>query len=252
MPDDTTRKGFSSQQASPHILILGTDETLSYAMRHALEYEGLYSTSVIRPGRETLGPILRSNVALLLLDIDRVGANGQKLYRRLRDVRSPLSAPIIVITSSVIQIHELLVSIDANKDDYLVKPFGSRDLLARVRYIVRSASARSAAARRYDDGTLYVDYDGFVVRVRGEDVALTRREFGLLDALTQAAGHVLSREQLLERLHGTETAVGVRSLDIVVCRLRKKLGLDTVIESIPGVGYRLRQAADAVRGSAER
>jgi DNA-binding response OmpR family regulator len=129
-------------------------------------------------------------------------------------------------------------------DDYLTKPFSIRELAARVEAILRRVKTAEPDTPVYDDGRLTINRATFRVTFEGRDVNLTRKEFGLLEELAKNAGRVMTREILLERLWGMNHFGDSRTLDVHIRRLRQKLGNSEVIETVTGIGYRLRAAGE--------
>ena len=147
--------------------------------------------------------------------------------------------PIIILTARTAE-HDRVAGLDLGADDYVVKPFGLRELAARVRAVLRRPRGDTAAASVMYQGThLVADFDAVSVTVDGQPVRLTRREFDLLKHLVQNRNRVLSRDRLLERVWGYEQYVETRSVDVHIGRLRGKLQTAAgQIETVVGLGYR--------------
>jgi len=233
------------------ILIVEDDEDIANSIRYNLEREGAFEARTAGSGEDGLRLIRAEPPSLLILDVNLPSMSGFELCRRLRSEEPTAHIPIIVLTARTEE-SERVLGLQLGADDYIVKPFSMRELVARVHAVLRRAEGEGVS-RVYDDGRLFVDYENFVVRVDGEDVRLTRKEFALLRLLAEARGRVLTRESLLSRVWGLEYYGESRTLDVHIRRVRKKLGLDAWIETVIGVGYRFvgkpgRQAETGERG----
>ncbi|HMZ79924.1 MAG TPA: response regulator transcription factor, partial [Acidobacteriota bacterium] len=144
--------------------------------------------------------------------------------------------PIIMLTARMDETDKVH-GLSLGADDYITKPFSVRELIARVYAVLRRSEGESTAPV-YDDGTLFIDYAHFIVRCGGQEVNLTRKEFGLLKLLAQSKGRVLTREYLLDRVWGIDYDGETRTLDVHIRRLRQKLGIEGYIETAVGIGYR--------------
>src|SRR5262249_4208240 len=135
-----------------------------------------------------------------------------------------------------------IVGLEIGADDYLAKPFSMKELLARVRAHLRREERVVPPAATFRDDLLEIDFEGHTLRVSGQEIALTRKEFDLLAALVRGQGRVLTREHLLEKVWGYQYFGGTRTVDVHVFRLRQKLGPgpEERIETVVGVGYRYR------------
>jgi DNA-binding response OmpR family regulator len=178
---------------------------------------------------------------LVVLDLLLPGLGGLDVCRRLRADSASASVPIIMLTAKSDEV-DRIVGLELGADDYIVKPFSPKELVARVRAVLRRARAPAAAASVLQAGALALDPGRHLATVEGEPVTLTPKEFDLLQALMESAGRVLSRERLLTRVWGYAHAEEIesRTVDVHVRRLRSKLGAEgRRIATVTGVGYRL-------------
>jgi phosphate regulon transcriptional regulator PhoB len=178
---------------------------------------------------------------LVVLDLMLPGLGGLEVCRRLRAEPSTASLPIIMLTAKVDEV-DRVVGLEMGADDYVVKPFSPKELVARVRAVLRRAQTPASAGTVLRVGALTLDAGRHVATVGERPLALTPKEFDLLQTLMDSAGRVLSREQLLTRVWGYAHAEEIesRTVDVHVRRLRAKLGDEgRCIATVTGVGYRL-------------
>jgi two-component system alkaline phosphatase synthesis response regulator PhoP len=219
------------------VLIVEDDEDIASSIRYNLEREGTFDVRVAGTGEDGLKEIQKATPALVLLDINLPLMSGFELCRRLRRDEETAKIPIVVLTARTDESDRVL-GLQLGADDYVVKPFGMRELIARVNAVLRRTEGESSLSPIYEDEQLFIDYDNFIVRVRDEDVRLTRKEFALLRLLSEARGRVLTRDFLLDRVWGLDYYGESRTLDVHIRRIRKKLDLESYIETVIGVGYR--------------
>jgi two-component system, OmpR family, phosphate regulon response regulator PhoB len=218
-------------------LIIEDDPDIAETVRYNLASEG-FTTRVALTGEEGLSLALdRKNVpSLIILDLMLPGMNGVDLCRRLRSEEHTRRIPIIMLTAKASE-SDRVAGLDVGADDYIAKPFSVRELLARVRAVLRRVD--EGTSELYDDGRLTIDYDDVRASCRGDAVKLTNKEFSLLSALAKKRGRVITRQQLLDRVWGYSYYGDARTLDVHIRRLRQKLGgCGDCIETVVGVGYR--------------
>ncbi len=188
--------------------------------------------------------ILREGVDLVLLDVGLPGVDGFDVARTMR--RENRTTPIVMLTARADEI-DRVVGFELGADDYVVKPFSPREVVARVRAVLRRSGIKHEAGPvvlRF--GRLEIDAGAREVRVDGRDVGLKPREYGLLSALAGNAGVALSRDTLLERVWGYDFDGDERTVDVHVRRLRMKLeeehGLEPCLHTVHGFGYKFARA----------
>jgi DNA-binding response OmpR family regulator len=216
------------------VLIVEDEDAIAEPLAEGLSREG-FEVDRVASGE---GALDAADPDLFLLDIRLPDVDGYTVCRRLRE-RS--DTPIIMITAKGEEIDRVL-GLDLGADDYLVKPFGFRELLARIRAVTRRATPAADERRPLRIGELEVDRRTRQARVAGEEVALTPKEFDLLVRLAVDPGAVVTRKKLLEEIWDTNWYGPTKVIDVVVASLRKKLGHPEWIETVRGVGFRLRAA----------
>jgi DNA-binding response OmpR family regulator len=208
-----------------------------------LEQEGYRITSAT-DGAQALKRILADQPTLVVLDLMLPSMDGWEICRR---VRAESDVPIIMLTARSDDIDKI-VGLELGADDYLTKPFNPRELVARVRAILRRSEKRVSGSPREDSaamvfGNLHIAPERRVITVAGQAVDLRMKEFDLLLTLARDAGVVFSREKLLELVWGYDFAGETRTVDVHIAHLRHKLeGMTPVIETVWGVGYKLEDS----------
>ncbi len=223
------------------VLVVEDDPDVALSLRHTLERTGEFAVDAVATAEEALARVRRGPWDLLLLDLGLPDWDGMEVCRMLREDPATREIPIVMVTARVEEA-ERVRGLEGGADDYIVKPFSPRELVARVRAVLRRAGAETATVLVH--GPLRVDRAQRRAWVEEREVELTRREFDLLWELLRARGRVLSREWLLERVWGYARAVDTRTVDVHVRRLRSKLGAAAAeaIETVVGVGYRMSRA----------
>jgi two-component system, OmpR family, alkaline phosphatase synthesis response regulator PhoP len=219
------------------VLIVEDDPDISESLKYNLEREEL-NTVVAATGEQGLIEALneRNPPILIILDLMLPGMTGTELCRRLR--REPLTrrTPIIILTAKVAE-SDRVAGLDLGADDYITKPFSVRELLARVRAVLRRVDENTA--KTYEDDQLMIDFGDIRVVCKGQKIKLTNKEFTLLSVLSKSAGRVITRQQLLDNVWGYSYYGDARTLDVHIRRLRQKLGdCGQCIETVVGIGYR--------------
>lgn len=221
------------------VLIVEDDPDIAESLRYNLERDGLQAR-VAETGEKGLAAALdaRNPPALVILDLMLPGMSGSELCRRLRREPATRRTPIIMLTARASET-ERVAGLDLGADDYITKPFSVRELMARVRAVLRRMDADTVA--RYEDGRLQIDFAEMQVVCEGVSVKLTRKEFALLSLLARSAGRVAMRQRLLDDVWGHQYYGDTRTLDVHIRRLRQKLGpCGDRIETVVGVGYRFK------------
>jgi DNA-binding response OmpR family regulator len=221
-----------------HLLVVEDDSRLR-GMLERLLVEDRHVVEVADSGEEALDVAGGdSGLDAIILDVGLPAMSGLEVARHLRDRRSRI--PILMLTARD-AIEQRVAGLDAGADDYLVKPFSYAELLARLRAIVRRASHEVGSGTVITRGPIQLDDGPRRVTVGGRRIALTTREFALLECLMRHPDQVLSRDQLLDHAWPFGSAVTLNSVDAYVAFLRRKLGTDAgrLIETVRGIGYRL-------------
>jgi phosphate regulon transcriptional regulator PhoB len=228
---------------SSRVLIVEDERDIRDLVVHHLKREG-YQVSAASSGEEALRQVQAAPPDLVLLDLMMPAMDGLEVCRRLRQDPATAMLPIVMLTAKGDEVDRVL-GLEIGADDYIVKPFSPKELLARVRAVLRRSRPAPGAAP-LTLGALVMDLGTHTASVGGLALALTPKEFDLLRALVEARGRVLSREFLLDRVWGYAHASEIesRTVDVHVRRLRVKLGPEgRRILTVKSVGYRLDTAA---------
>ncbi|WP_449060809.1 response regulator [Planomonospora algeriensis] len=226
------------------VLIVEDEESFSDALSYMLRKEG-FEVAVAATGPEALETFDRGGADLVLLDLMLPGLPGTEVCRSLRQ-RS--NVPVIMLTAKDSEIDKV-VGLELGADDYVTKPFSSRELVARIRAVLRrQGDMEEPEASVLTVGPVRMDVDRHVVAVRGEAVQLPLKEFELLEVLLRNAGLVLTRGQLIDRVWGTDYVGDTKTLDVHVKRLRAKVEADPssprCILTVRGLGYKFDPVED--------
>jgi len=214
------------------ILLVEDEDAIAEPLAEGLRREGF-----VVDRAATGGEALEAAVSdLVLLDLRLPDVDGLDVCRRLRE-RSDV--PIIVVTARGEEA-DRVVGLELGADDYVVKPFGLRELIARIRAVTRRTSSRGSTVEPLRVGALEVDERARRAMLGGEDLELTPKEFDLLAALARDPGAAISRRRLLEEVWETTWYGSAKTIDVHVAALRRKLGDPGWIETVRGVGFRLR------------
>jgi DNA-binding response OmpR family regulator len=225
-------------------LVVEDDPDIVELVAYYLSREG-WSVEALEDGVEALARIRRTAFDLLILDLQLPGLDGLSLCAEVRRDKRTQHVPIVMLTARGDEA-DRGVGLEIGADDYLVKPFSPKELLARVRAVRRRIDRRQDAAAPLVFRELTLDRERQLVRWAGKKVRLTAKEFSLLQALLEASGRVLSRKQLLEEVWGYTYAEGTRTVDVHIRRLREKLpGLAPSIVTVTSLGYRIASEEDA-------
>ena len=213
------------------VLLVEDDDTIAVPLVKGLEREG-FSVTRVSTGQEA---VEAPTPEVMLLDVRLPDIDGYEVCRRVRAVSD---VPIVFLTARGDEI-DRVVGLELGADDYVVKPFGFRELVARIKAVTRRRQPRSEPAQ-VRAGSLEVDRRTRRAAVGGVEVELTPKEFDVLAALADDPGAVVSRQQLLERVWGHAWYGPTKTLDVHVAAIRKKLGNAAWIEAVRGVGFRLQ------------
>jgi two-component system response regulator RegX3 len=222
------------------VLVVEDEESFSDALSYMLRREG-FDAVVAATGPDALAEFDRGGADIVLLDLMLPGLSGTEVCRALRG-RS--NVPIIMLTAKDSEIDKV-VGLELGADDYVTKPYSARELVARIRAVLRRRSDAEPAAEDavLEAGPVRMDVERHVVSVAGEPVSLPLKEFDLLEYLLRNAGRVLTRGQLIDRVWGSDYVGDTKTLDVHVKRLRAKLEPDpavpTFLLTVRGLGYKL-------------
>lgn len=228
--------------APTRILIVDDEPSITEFVSYAMQKEG-YQTEVASNGKEALEKIENAHFDLFILDIMLPGIDGYELCRR---IRAKMNTPILFLSAKDSELNKV-VGLELGADDYLAKPFGVRELLARTRALLRRSQANEEAAHSSDisAGGITLDEDAHTAQGDKGPIDLTPREFELLACLMRNAGKVVSREDLLRDAWGWEYITETKTVDTHIKRLRDKIeaaGYDPkLVETVRGYGYRFQK-----------
>lgn len=214
------------------LLVVEDDAMIGESIVAGLTPQG-YAIDWVRDGAAAEVAIAANPYALILLDLGLPQRDGIAVLQGMRSRKSDV--PVLVITARD-TVRDRIAGLDAGADDYLVKPFDLDELSARVRALLRRASGR--AAPLIEVGALTLNPATHQVHLAGRAIAVSAREFALLEALAERPGSVVSRAQLEEKLYGWNEAIGSNAVEVHVHNLRRKLGEGAIV-NVRGLGYRL-------------
>jgi len=220
------------------VLVVEDEESFSDALSYMLRREG-YEVEVAATGPDALTVFERAGADLVLLDMMLPGLSGTEVCRTLR-TRS--NVPIIIVTARDAEVDKV-VGLELGADDYVTKPFSSRELVARIRAVLRrGAEPEELMTGTVEAGPVRMDVDRHVVSVDGAHIAMPLKEFDLLELLLRNAGRVLTRGQLIDRVWGADYVGDTKTLDVHVKRLRSKIEPDPAnpkyLVTVRGLGYK--------------
>lgn len=228
------------------IYVLEDDSSIRKLVTYTLNSQGMQSQGFERPS-QFWQAMEEKRPSLVLLDIMLPEEDGLHILKRLRSVPSTARLPVIMLTAKGTE-YDKVVGLDQGADDYIAKPFGMMELMARIRAALRHAATPPAPERQYTCGPLYLNPTRHIVQVNGRDVTLTLKEFQVLELLMEHGGSVLTRDQLLSIVWGYEFDGASRTVDVHIRTLRQKLEeAGSCIETVRGIGYRLTASTEAAR-----
>jgi DNA-binding response OmpR family regulator len=231
------------------VLVLEDDRDIALGIRTVLARNG-FDVACMPDGREGLRAFYDARPDLVVLDIGLPTLDGWDVLERIRDLSD---VPVLILTAHGSETDKVR-GLKGGADDYLTKPFGNRELVARVEALLRRPRADQPQPEVYDDGNLLVRLDSHEVSVDGAPVALTPIEYRLLAALVRHAGRILAPDQLLELAWNDPLGIGPERVKFAIMRLRRKLGQHggsgSAIEAVRGFGYRYVPRQAGSRGTA--
>jgi len=221
------------------ILVAEDDPRICDVLEYALKSEG-HAVTITRRGREAVE--LARQTELVVLDVGLPDIDGFEVCRLIRTFST---VPIIFLTSRSDEINRV-VGLEIGGDDYVVKPFSTRELMARIKAVLRRNHSATEQSQGGSGGVVHyekieIDPEKFRVTCGGEEVALTRQEFKLLELLVRHPGRVFTREQVLDQAWGDGGLVTDRTIDVHIRTLRRKFAAFDFIETVRGIGYRARE-----------
>ena len=229
----------SSHMAHERILLIEDEPDIAEVLQYNLEKEG-FVVETSRRGDSGLEAIRRESPDLILLDLMLPGIDGLELTRMLKRDAATSRLPIVMLTARGEEV-DRIVGLELGADDYISKPFSPREVVLRVKAVLRRLQHEEIASERLEIGDIHLDVSGHQLRVRAKETPLTATEFRLLRLLMERAGRVQTRGQLLSDVWGYAEDIDSRTVDTHIRRLRRKLGPEADrIETVIGVGYRLR------------
>ena len=219
------------------ILIVEDEASLSEPLAYLLEREG-YETTIAEDGLEAVAEFDRNGADLVLLDLMLPGLPGTEVCRQ---IRATSNVPIIMLTAKDSEV-DIVVGLELGADDYMTKPYSTRELLARIRAVLRRRVETEETEAMLTAGDVRMDVERHTVAVGGNEVALPLKEFELLEYLLRNAGRVLTRGQLIDRVWGADYFGDTKTLDVHIKRIRSKIedkpSDPTMLVTVRGLGYR--------------
>lgn len=230
-----------------HKILVVEDEPDIRKLVHYHLAQERYKVMEAEDGENALRLIQRDKPNLVVLDLMLPGLSGQELCKILKSKPDTAALPILMLTAKAGEADKVL-GLEIGADDYLTKPFSPREMVARVKAILRRSDLRAAAPlETYENGPIKIDFANYEARVNDKVLRLTLKEFELLRFLVQNPNRVLTRDQLLDRVWGGETFVTPRTVDVHIRRLRKAIERDDRrpkwILTVRGVGYKFNEKA---------
>ena len=219
------------------IYLLEDDTNIRNFVVYALNNSGLEAEGFELPSR-FWAAVEKKKPSMVILDIMLPEEDGLSVLRKLRESSETKDLPIIMLTAKSTE-YDKVIGLDGGADDYVTKPFGTMELMARVKALLRRAEPVSDG-KEYSIGPLLLNPDKHIIRVDGQDVALTLKEFQLLCYLIRNKGNVMTRDRILQEIWGYEFDGENRTVDVHIRTLRSKLGkAGDLIETVRGIGYRI-------------
>jgi DNA-binding response OmpR family regulator len=239
-PTDRTSDAKALGSPMPAIFVVEDEEDIARLICHNLMAAGFESQSFVS-GHSVISEALRTPPSLFLLDVMLPGIDGFELCRQIRQHPVLSSTPVIFLTAKIAET-EKIRGLELGGDDYITKPFSPRELVARIRTVLRGARQSPQPDEIIRCGDLAIDPSSMTIQVRGQTVPTTVREFRLLEYLASHRGRVLTRDHLLDAVWKETPFVTPRSIDVYVRRLREKIEDDprhpVYLKTLRGIGYR--------------
>jgi len=229
------------------ILVIDDEKDLIELVRVNLEKEG-YDVIAAGDGQSGLEIACNHRTDMVVLDLMMPGMDGMEVCRELRANPRTQRLPILMLTAKATE-SDKVVGLELGADDYMIKPFSPRELVARVRAILRRSALQQEPADVLRHGRLVIDINRHEVQYKGKAVSLTATEFRILQFMASRPGRVLSRDDIIDGALGRESAVFDRTIDVHITAIRRKLGDGSdQIETVRGFGYKFRDEAPVPAG----
>ena len=223
------------------VLVVEDEESYSDALSYVLRKEG-FEVAVAETGPDALDEYDRAGADIVLLDLMLPGLSGTEVCRALR---SRGNVPVIIVSAKDTEVDKV-VGLELGADDYVTKPYSPRELVARIRAVLRRGMDSAPSSSALEGGQVRMDVDRHSVTIGGEDVRLPLKEFELLEMFLRNPGRVLTRGQLIDRVWGSDYVGDTKTLDVHVKRLRAKIEPDpstpSYLVTVRGLGYRFDPA----------
>jgi len=231
--------------AKKTILAIDDEKDLIELVRYNLEKEG-FQVSDARDGESGLALAIQKNPDIVLVDLMLPGIDGLEVCRRLKSNTRTAAIPLIILTAKSSE-SDRVVGLELGADDYVVKPFSPRELVARIRALLRRTTGQAESTARIRRGDLLIDLDRREVTYAEIPIELTATEFRLLHFLAAHPGHVFTRGELIDNVLGRDIAVLDRTIDVHIMALRRKLGnRGDCVETVRGFGYRFQEVEESI------
>ena len=219
------------------VLVVEDEDSYSDALAYVLRKEG-FEVAVAKTGPDALSDFERHGADIVLLDLMLPGLPGTEVCRQLRQVSN---VPVIMVSAKDAEVDKV-VGLELGADDYVTKPYSPRELVARIRAVLRRGQDQDLAPTTLESGRVRMDVDRHVVSVNGDDIRLPLKEFELLEMFLRNSGRVLTRGQLIDRVWGADYVGDTKTLDVHVKRLRAKIEPDPAnpryLVTVRGLGYK--------------
>lgn len=225
------------------IYLLEDDDNIRNFVLYALNNSGLETVGFDCPS--AFWKNIKNNIPdLILLDIMLPEEDGITILKKLRENRKTKKLPVIMLTAKDSE-YDKVIGLDSGADDYVAKPFGTMELISRIKALLRRAENDAEKPDEYTIGGIYVCPSSHIVRADGRSVSLTYKEFEMLTMLVKNAGKVFSRDKLLQKIWGYDFDGESRTVDVHIRTLRAKLGkCGDLIQTVRGIGYKIEESED--------
>ena len=231
--------------AKEKILIVDDEQDILELVRYNLSKEG-YETVCAATGEEAIKINSEQRPDLIVLDLMLPGIDGLEVTKHIRNTNEEENTPIVMLTAKGEEA-DVVTGLELGANDYISKPFSPRELIARIRAILRRRrkTGQKEESHVIREGDLVIDHSRHSVTLAGKQIDLTYSEFQMLSLLAAKKGWVFTRGQLVDSIHGENYAVTERSIDVIVVGLRKKMGNHgSLIETVRGIGYRFKEESN--------